>query len=522
MIRVVTRVEGAAEVVEPWLGPRDDLVGETPVETADGMLLFVAAHGPVEHYQRRVTCEHLAGGHLAVTSTTELRLAIPYLGWLFALPVRHALARLAPPGHQPWWAPPERLDARAASALGVLAAASLVAGYLGTLLTQTITFAAAEFGLVGPQAQGNALAAVRLGILVALVLVTVADRRGRRPVLLACAVGGCVTSAVGALAPSLVALSASQLVARAFATALVVVITIVAAEEVPRGSRAYAVSVLGMAGGLGAGVCVMALPLADLGPRGWRLLYLPPLVGLPLARSIAGRLGESRRFVAPHAVVAMAGHGRRLALLAASAFLLAVFTAPASQLQNEFLREEQGFSASRIALFTVLTVTPAGIGVVAGGRLADLHGRKLVGALGLAGGVGASVAMFNSVGWPLWAWSVVGSVLGGAVLPALGVYGPELFPTSLRGRANGLVALLGVAGSVGGLLGAGALADRLGGLGPALTVLALGPALLVVMVAVAYPETAQRELEELNPEDQPPPPPKPTPPRPAPPRPRRP
>lgn len=522
MTRVVTRVEGAAEDVEPWLEPRDDLVGEHPAGTTEFGLDFVAAHGPVEHYRRRVTTEALPGGHLAVTSTTDFRLAVPYFGWLFTPPVKHALRRLGRPGHQPWWAPPERLDARSASVLGVLAAASAVAGYLATLLTQTITFAAAEFGLVGAQAQGNALAAVRIGILAALALVAVADRRGRRPVLLACAVGGCVLSAVGALAPSIAALSASQLVARAFATALAVLITIVAAEEVPRGSRAYAVSVLGMAGGLGAGVCVMALPLADLGPQGWRLLYLIPLAGLPLTASIARRLQESRRFSAPHDTVALAGHGRRLVLLAASAFLLAVFTAPASQLQNEFLRDERNFSASRIALFTLLTVTPAGIGVVAGGRLADVHGRRVVGALGLIGGVGASVAMFASSGWLLWLWSVVGSVLGGAVLPALGVYGPELFPTSLRGRANGLVAVLGVAGSVLGLVGAGALADRLGGLGPALAILALGPALLVVLVALAYPETAQRELEELNPEDRPVPAPPPTPPPPPPLRPRRP
>ena len=124
-----------------------------------------------------------------------------------------------------------------------------------------------------------------------------------------------------------------------------------------------------------------------------------------------------------------------------------------------------------------------------------------MGAVGLAGGVGASVAMFASTGWPLWAWSVVGSVVGGAVLPALGVYGPELFPTSLRGRANGLVALLGVLGSAIGLLSAAALSERLGGLAPALALLAVGPAALVVLVLVAYPETARRELEELNPED---------------------
>jgi hypothetical protein len=35
-------------------------------------------------------------------------------------------------------------------------------------------------------------------------------------------------------------------------------------------------------------------------------------------------------------------------------------------------------------------------------------------------------------------------------------------------------------------------------------VLAIGPALLVVLVLTSYPETAHRELEELNPEDVPP------------------
>lgn len=500
MTRVVTRVVGTPDEVACWLGPRDDLVREQ-VATGDGQRSFEVASGPVRDYRRTIAVEELPGGLRAVTSTTEFSVAVPYFGWLFVLPARHALRRIVTSGHQPWWAPPERLDSRAAAVLGVLAAASIIAGYLGTLLTQTITFAADDFGAEGARPQSYALALVRLGVLAAIALVTVADRRGRRPVIIACAVGGCLTAVVGAAAPSLAWLAASQTVARAFATALAVLVVIVAAEEVPRGSRAYAISVLGMAGGLGAGACVLALPLADVGPGGWRLVYVVPVTGLVLVRGIVRLLPESRRFTAPHAHVALAGHGRRLVLLAASALLLAVFTAPSSQLQNEFLRQERGFSASRIAIFTVFTVTPASIGIVLGGRLADVRGRRLVGAVGLVGGVGATVVMFASAGWPLWAWSVVGSVLGGATLPALGVYGPELFPTSLRGRANGIVALAGVLGSVAGLLIAGTLSDRLGGLGPTLAVLSLGPALLVVLVLVAYPETAQRELEDLNPED---------------------
>jgi hypothetical protein len=60
-----------------------------------------------------------------------------------------------------------------------------------------------------------------------------------------------------------------------------------------------------------------------------------------------------------------------------------------------------------------------------------------------------------------------------------------------------------VIGSVIGLLVAGALSERWDALGPALAVLAIGPALMAVLVLVGYPETAHLELEDINPEDRP-------------------
>jgi MFS family permease len=96
---------------------------------------------------------------------------------------------------------------------------------------------------------------------------------------------------------------------------------------------------------------------------------------------------------------------------------------------------------------------------------------------------------------------VIGSVVGAAALPALGVYGPELFPTGLRGRAGGILALAGLAGSAAGLLIAGFLADDLGSLGPAIAALSIGPLAVALLVLVAYPETVDRSLEDLNPED---------------------
>ena len=500
MARAVARVVVDPGEAEAWLRPRADVVLERAVDPGGASARFEAAEGPFAAYERVVEAVPRPDGQVEVSSTARFTLAVPWFAWLYVLPTRARLRRLPRSGGA-WWAPPDRLDARGSAVLGLLAVLSLVGGYLGTLLTQTITYAAEGFGVDGDRAQGRALATVRIGILLALVLVTMADRRGRRPLLLLTAAGGCAVAATGALAPSLPWLTGSQTVARALSAALGILITVVAAEEMPRGSRAYAISVLGMAAALGAGLCVLALPLADVGDHGWRVLYVLPLLALPLCLSVARSMPESRRFVRQHRDVPLAGHGRRLALLAASTFLLALFTAPASQFQNEFLRDERGYTAAGITLFTILTNTPGGIGVVVGGRLADVRGRRIVGAIGLLGGVGGTVAMYLSSGASLWLWSLFAAVLGAATIPALGVYGPELFPTSLRGRANGLIGVLAVIGSSIGLLAAGELSDRMGGLGPAVSVLAFWPALVAVLVVALYPETADTELEDLNPED---------------------
>jgi MFS family permease len=489
----LTRTLPAADARSQHLWePRDDVV----VERVDGDGRFVASTGPFSTYQRALTTD--PGG--TVTEVIDFTLAPLVYQVPFGLLLRRSLAHPPARGTKPFWAPPETTDAAAATTIGALCTLALVFGYLGTLLSQTITFAADELG-ASKADQGATLAAVRIGVLAALALTALADRRGRRQMLLITAYAACVVTAIGALTPDLVTLGATQAVVRGLTTAGAVLLTIVAAEEMPSGSRAFAISLLTMAGALGVGVCLWALPLADTGVRGWRLIFALGLLGLPLVRLVSRHLQESRRFVVTHLDVSMAGHGRRFWLLAASALLLSLFTAPAGQLMNEFLRDERGFSAARISLFTVLTNTPGALGIIIGGRLADTRGRRLVGAIGVAGGTALTVGMVLAGGWPMWALSVLGAVIGAATVPALGVYGPELFPTSLRGRANGIIAILGVTGSVIGLLVAGVLSDRWGGLGPALAVLSVGPALMAVLVLVAYPETAHRELEDLNPED---------------------
>lgn len=498
----LTTIEETVEVDDAGLAayraPRCDVVEER----ADGDGRFVLENGPFSHYQRTLRVEPGADGTHAVTHRVEFRLAVGSWWRLFQLPMRRTLRQAG--RRPPWWAPPQVLDAQAAASLASLAYLSIVAGYLGTLITQSLTYAADEFGADDGQ-QANTLAAIRIGVLLSLGIAAWADRHGRRRALLACAAGGCVLTAAGAATPGLLALGGTQVFARGLSTALGLLIVVVVAEEMPAGARAYGVSLLTMSGALGAGMVLWILPLVDVDEQAWRILYVVPLLFLPLISSTAKLLPESRRFVRRHAAAKFAGHGRRLALLAGTTFALAILSTPASQLQNEFLREEFSFSAAHITLFTILTVTPASIGIVVGGRLADLRGKRLIGGIGLGVGAVLTAAQFVTTSVEIvWTVATIGSIFGGLAVPALAIYGPELFPTALRTKANVVMTILGVCGSVLGLVIVGYLSDRWS-LGPAIAVLAVAPLFATLFLIPRYPETAHKELEELNPEDDLPP-----------------
>lgn len=479
------------------LAPRDDLVSEAPTGAdAAGMARFVQRHGPFTGYTRTVSS---TGGRLH--ETTTYRLTIPWFAWLFALPVRWAIARKGAIHRTspPWWAPPDQIDQRQGLVLGLLAAASMSSAFTNTLFTQTAHFAADDFG-VGDTGFGNAMSLVRAGIVIALPLAALADRIGRQRVMRAVAWAAPLVCALGALAPNFPLLVATQSVGRPLGLALDFLIAVVVAEEMPRNSRAYAVSVMAMASGLGAGIAVMALPLADLGDSAWRLVYLVTLVWLVVAVDITRRLPETVRFERPH-VIAPRLDRRRFATIALVAVCANFFVAPASGFQNRYLDEVRGFDASTIALFTLVTATPAGIGLVVGGKLADVRGRRRLIAIAIPFATLLVLASFVVDGAPMWWAAFGGGFVGGIAYPALAVYRAELFPTGNRGRAAGMITAAALLGGIGGLQLVGRLLDRGSSYGEVIGLVALGQVVVVLIVLFKFPETAHRSLEELNPED---------------------
>jgi MFS family permease len=477
--------------------PRSDVVAERQ----DGDGRFGLAHGPFASYDRTVTLgDPGADGRRAVTQ--EISYELPPGTWrpVMNRAIGRALRQPRPDGRSPWWFPPQRPDARGATVLGLLAMLSLVVGYHGTLLSQTMTFAADEFD-ASRSTQGLALSAARLGGVLAIALGALADRRGRRIILLV-SLATCVGSTVlGGLAPNLATLAVTQGVNRGAWAAASILLAVVTAEEMPKGSRAYALGLLAMCTALGAGMALWILPVADLDDRAWRALYLVPLVFVPLVVRVGRMVPESRRYERPHENVGMTGHGARLCLLGVAVFLLNVFVAPQTQFRNEFLRDERSMSAAAISLFIIATSTPGGLGITVGARLADTRGRRVVGATAIVAGTLLLAASFTLVGPGLWLSATLGTMFMAALEPTVRVYGPELFPTSLRGRATGILSMTAMAGSAAGLVAAGWLADALGSFGRAFAVLAIAPVVVAALVLLRFPETARRELEDLNPED---------------------
>ena len=271
----------------------------------------------------------------------------------------------------------------------------------------------------------------------------------------------------------------------------------VSVEELPAGSRAAAQGLGALSYGLGAGVVVLSLPLADLGDSGWRLVFAASALCIPLVWAAARNLPESTRFAERDT----SAHARRVsptrfALLAALFFLLNAFVAPSSQLQNDYLRVDRGFAGSRITLFIVVTGVPGLFGILVGGRLADRRGRRLALVPGLLALGGFGALFFVLSGAPMWIAATLAAMLGTLSVPALGVLAPELFPTARRGAARGGLSAMATAGSAAGLLLAGVLVDSLG-YGNAFLWLAIGP-LIAAALALGVPETSGVELEELN------------------------
>jgi len=470
-----------------------------------------------------------AAGRVAeVVLTAESTVVVPFFTWFLRiqgfLGARRALPhaaeqlqaalddRAGPPPLSPWaLVPPVPFTPEQAGRLCALAVVALIANFAGSLLSQNGDAVTSAFGR-SDQALGAALAIARAGVLVSLVAIALADRLGRRKLILIALVGACAFNLVSAVSPSFEIFTGAQTVTRALVNTALVVAGIAAVEEAPEGARAFATGMFALALGAGFGLSVILLPLADLGNYGWRISFGIGAAVVLLVPLLARNLRETRRYEQIATRTADRGRVRevfdrayrsRFLLLGLAAFLTNVFSAPSSQLTNRYLTHAHHFSNADVAVFRGITAgLPGIIGVLLASRLAESRGRRPVTIVGLLVATAAQGAFFLSGGGVvLWITPVISIIAAACAGLALGTLDAELFPTEVRGTSNGFLLVSGVAGSAVGLLLATQLADVMGGLGPAIAVCGAATIVAAVFVVPRLPETADRRLDDVSPSE---------------------
>ena len=404
--------------------------------------------------------------------------------------------------------------------VAVACLAAVLGGYLTYGLTVVLGAVGTEFGAKADArpgsvayylgysgtVRGTVLLLVRVGSLLSMVTTFLADRRGRRRLLLVAYTIGMAASLLTATAAALWMFVGFQIVARSGLNSTSNLVGTIAAEETDRHTRSRAVAAVAAAWGAGAGVGAMVYAATKHTSLGWRGLYLGGLVGLALVPVLSRSLTETKRFAALPGPV---GHTWRRLLrppyrsrtvrLAALHMLITVQGTPAGAFALVFAEKVRGLPSGRIAGVVVLAGPPGLLGLVASGRLADRLGRKPVGAAGLAVTAVAALGLYagpSGLFAPSYWLLVTGAALAA---PAIGTLGSEIFPTSARATASALVGGVSIVSAALSLQLFGILLDGLGSFGRATAVLTVGPALAIVML-LTLPETKEHEMEEISPE----------------------
>jgi MFS family permease len=418
-----------------------------------------------------------------VTGTVAPRLS----GWRSAPVVAVALAALASGFGQ----------------FGVVAALGSVASTFGHVTSGPSL--ADQAGLSG-SALGIGLAVIRLSSLGGLPVTGLADRFGRRVMILGSLSVGLGLTVAAAASPGYWWFVAIFACGRPALSATNGLAQLVAAEQTSSSERAKAIALVAAAYGVGAGLTAIVHSLAAsvLGFRGLLLLALVPLVGVVL---LERALVEPDRFAieaarAEHPLPVLGAverpYRRRLAVVCTIALLLSVITGPANSFVFLYAENVAKLPGWATAAMVVGAGATGLLGLLLGRYLADRVGRRPAAALGMVATGLFGVVTYLGPHLALVGGYVLGVLSGATLAPAAGALVNELFPTSVRASVTGWWLASGVLGAAGGLALFGVLADVGNRFGNAAAEVFL-PATLGAALFLALPETRGGELEAASP-----------------------
>lgn len=390
--------------------------------------------------------------------------------------------------------PPIRSDVRIVALTAVMA---YIQGFAFAQAANNVPFVRRSLGETAAQ-MSLLLAITRLGAVAAVVISLVGDKGGRRRILLFSYAAMAVASALTATADTALWFTVWQSITRMTGSAVSVLALVMLAETLQPGLRAYGIAVFGAAASFGAGSALVVVPINDLGPDMWRVLFAATLLGLVALPALVKRVGESPLFESGKSSRALwaplgGGAARRFWPIAVISFLAAAFAATASSFSMERLVDNLGLSTTVAVLILAVGGTVGGVGFFAGGRLADTWGRRPTTVVALlSAGIGG-IGMYR---FEVPLLLVVAAALSGfgafAIVPSLGALRNEVFPTGIRATAATWLNSAGVLGAVAGLA-IGKYLIGTYGLPATVTLLSIGMGIAAALV-VLVPETKGTHL----------------------------
>jgi ACDE family multidrug resistance protein len=364
-----------------------------------------------------------------------------------------------------------------------------------TMIAPAIPDILADLGVDQSRA-GLLLAAATLpGIVVAPVIGLLADRFGRREVLVPCLAAFGLAGGLASFAPSFAVLIGLRLLQGVGSAGLINLAVVVIADHWHGADRARVI---------GQNSAVLTVSLAVLPPlggtltdvAGWRASFAPYWLGLATAVVAAKALGPSPRrdvrvgeqvrealgYLRSRRVLAAMGSGMLLFVLIFGLMLTAL---------PLYLAESFGLGATERGLILGVPALTATAGALALGRLTERFGaRRLI----LAGSAVVTLAFAVVAQAPVLLVVVLGALLygfgEGATIPSLQAIVAGAAPTSSRGSVVA-VWVGGVrAGQTAGPLLAGVALGHLGATGTFWAGAGLAAAMLVTQVVSGQPDAA--------------------------------
>ncbi len=394
------------------------------------------------------------------------------------------------------------LTVRHRTLLLMVGTTSLFEGYDRFIASLALPYIGHDLG-ADEGALGYALAAIRLGALVAILFGRMADRYGRRRLLIMSVVAYTLATAATGFSSGLIDFALFQLVATIFLTTELALSQVIIAEEFPPRMRGFGQGMLGAFGAFGSGMAAMLFPILQRTDFGWRGMYLIGVLPLLIIAALQRNLPETTRW--QRARTDAVARGRDLLgprwrtpflLLTLLGAVASAAAAPAFSFASYRATTAMQWNPGQVSAMILGGGSVGFIGYFLLGRLSDSLGRRLIGCCGVIGGA-IAIATFYRTDYLLAAFALLTFSESG-VLIAINSLGTELFPTDLRATAKAWLTNAATIGALIGLGAVGALSNIEGGHATVISILA-GVLLLHAPLFFLMRETRHAELEEIEP-----------------------